>query len=314
MGKLILDHTFEKLSSSWVSIHPNPKGIIQFIGGAFYGTAPTFHYRYFLDSLFEAGYTIVALPFKFTVHHWSVSLQLLAEHYRVRQAIIEAILNHPAKSDYQYDVYLEAANYHWVGHSLGCKYIILLEVLNDGLEKVRANIADLGIERSQDEQIQIGLNQAGSTLQQVRQAIHQLTHRWVDFDEPFIHNETSLLLAPVIAELDAAIPLRSLRRAFEQVGFKVVPTLEQTYRLIAKSDSFNLMEIIQFQQDALAKQTCVDLAKAIHHDSPAMLTGKHLEPIGLQIGNYIADLNPLDKFIQPIQTRQLEQHIIQELR
>ncbi|NEP08175.1 MAG: hypothetical protein F6K34_27435, partial [Okeania sp. SIO4D6] len=35
--------------------------------------------------------------------------------------------------------------------------------------------------------------------------------------------------------------------------------------------------------------------------------GKHLEPVGIKVGNYIVDLNPLDKFIQPIERRYLEQ-------
>jgi hypothetical protein len=33
---------------------------------------------------------------------------------------------------------------------------------------------------------------------------------------------------------------------------------------------------------------------------------KHLEPVGNQIGEYVVDLNPVDKFIQPIKFRQLE--------
>ena len=37
------------------------------------------------------------------------------------------------------------------------------------------------------------------------------------------------------------------------------------------------------------------------------IIGKHLEPVGIKVGNYIVDLNPLDKFIQPISGRCLEQ-------
>ncbi|NEP84964.1 MAG: hypothetical protein F6K39_46810 [Okeania sp. SIO3B3] len=37
------------------------------------------------------------------------------------------------------------------------------------------------------------------------------------------------------------------------------------------------------------------------------IQGKHLEPVGIKIGNYIVYLNPLDKFIQPISHRYLEQ-------
>jgi hypothetical protein len=44
---------FRPMSSSWVAIHPQPKGIIQFIGGAFFGNFPTVFYRYFLSEFLE---------------------------------------------------------------------------------------------------------------------------------------------------------------------------------------------------------------------------------------------------------------------
>ncbi|HEY9709264.1 MAG TPA: DUF1350 family protein, partial [Oculatellaceae cyanobacterium] len=63
---------FIPLSSSWVAIHPKPKGVIQFIGGAFFGSLPTLFYRHFLSKLFANGYTIIALPFRFSFEHWSI--------------------------------------------------------------------------------------------------------------------------------------------------------------------------------------------------------------------------------------------------
>ncbi|MEO0868521.1 MAG: DUF1350 family protein [Cyanobacteria bacterium J06642_11] len=47
---------FMPCGHSWVALHPQPKGIIQFIGGALLGTFPTVAYRHFLKTLFEAGY------------------------------------------------------------------------------------------------------------------------------------------------------------------------------------------------------------------------------------------------------------------
>ncbi len=47
----------------------------------------------------------------------------------------------------------------------------------------------------------------------------------------------------------------------------------------------------------------------LHEEIP----GKHLEPIGIQVGDYIVDLNPLDKFIEPIASRRLEKVAIQFL-
>ncbi|MBD0362971.1 MAG: hypothetical protein ICV55_09415 [Coleofasciculus sp. C3-bin4] len=43
------------------------------------------------------------------------------------------------------------------------------------------------------------------------------------------------------------------------------------------------------------------------------MPGKHLEPIGIKIGNYIVDFNPFDKFIEPIEARRLEDSVIQFL-
>jgi hypothetical protein len=61
---------FQPISRSWVAIHPQPKGVIQFIGGAFFGTfVPTFFYRGLLSFLYNQGYTIIVLPFSFTFNH-----------------------------------------------------------------------------------------------------------------------------------------------------------------------------------------------------------------------------------------------------
>lgn len=316
MAHLHFQHAmrFENLSCSWVAIHPNPIGVIQFVGGAFYGTLPTVNYRYFLERLFSAGYTIVALPFRFTFRHWSVALQLLEEHYRVRQAMIEAIHHQPEKQNYSYELYLKSASYSWVGHSLGCKYIILLEILNDGLEQVRTNMANIGVDRSQFLEIQDGLARTARTLHEIQHSIQQWTQRSVDFDQPSIHNEASLLIAPVIADLNAAIPLHSLKRGFERIGLQVLPTIQQTYDLIAQSDSFNLTEVIRFKDDTVARSTCDYFANKLQHKRMTEVTGKHLEPIGVQIGDRVADFNPLDKFVQPIAVRQLETIALTKLK
>ncbi len=303
---------FERLSSSWVAIHPQPLGVVQFIGGAFYGTLPTVNYRHFLNQLYQAGYTIIAFPFQFTLRHWHVALQLLEEHYLVRQAIIDRLTNR-GNNLLDCSLYLNASNYYWVGHSLGCKYIILLEILNDGWAKVQANAADMQLERSQLEQIELGLQRVALKLESIQQKIQASTGQVVDYGQPSIHDEASLLIAPVIADLDAAIPLRSLRHGFEKWGLKVFPTIEQTYGLITKSDSFNLMEMIQFQDDTIAKPTCIHFAQSLNESCMGMLNGKHLEPVGMRIGHYVADFNPLDKFIQSIASRQLETVAIAKL-
>lgn len=70
---------FQLVSSSWVALHPHPKGIIQFVGGAFFGSFPTFYYRQFLSQLWAGGYSLIAFPFQFTFRHWPVAWKLLQE-------------------------------------------------------------------------------------------------------------------------------------------------------------------------------------------------------------------------------------------
>lgn len=106
---------FKPIAHSWVAIHSKPIGVVEFIGGALFGSVPIVSYDYFLRSLYEAGYTIIALPFRFGLNHTAVAESLLAE----RNEIIEKI-------GYYEPSFQELPRF-WVGHSLGCKYIILLE-------------------------------------------------------------------------------------------------------------------------------------------------------------------------------------------
>ncbi len=46
---------FQPLYFSWVAVHPNFKGVVQFIGGALFGTFPTFFYRYYLRKISNEG-------------------------------------------------------------------------------------------------------------------------------------------------------------------------------------------------------------------------------------------------------------------
>lgn len=43
---------------------PTPAGVIHFLGGAFVGAAPHLTYRYLLESLSDAGYVVVATPYR----------------------------------------------------------------------------------------------------------------------------------------------------------------------------------------------------------------------------------------------------------
>lgn len=296
---------FSPVSFSWVAIHPKPKGVIQFIGGAFFGTFPTVFYRYFLQQLFEEGYTIIALPFRFSFRHWSIAINLLKEQEVLRQELTKIA----CRLGYEYDVYQEKASYFWLGHSLGCKYIALLEFLSNEQWK---QIAESCVERFAYQQIETLIDNA-------------------ELESASILAQPSLLIAPDISNTESAIPVRAIARFLDRVGLGVLPTREQTQCFIERSHLFNLTAMISFDQDKLAGSESDQYKhKPIQENSDVLwlieqlktkklsilhkeLRGKHLEPLGIRVGNYIVDLNPFDKFIELLRCRLLERYTIQFL-
>ena len=296
---------FVPCAHSWVALHPQPKGVIQFIGSGFWGTVPTLTYRHFLKSLFEAGYTIVAIPFRFACRHWSVALDLLDEHYAVRVAIIEAAI----AQGYDPTVYLNPVNYGWIGHGVGCRYVALLEILSSPMEVLATYFQQLGPnldeKHQQFQHIRQGLSALGESLRQMETRLQRLTGETMDYGQPSIKHEASLLIAPVMTDLVDAIPIKSLRQLVNQL-IGVYPTVEQTHELIEHSQQFHLTGLIQFARDRIAADTCQRLMQEQPHIRRRLLKGSHLEPVGIRIGQCIIDFNPLDKLIQPLSCRDLE--------
>ena len=211
---------FIPLQFNWVAIHPKPVGVIYFIGGVFFGTFPTIFYRYLLKQLFEERYTIIALPYRFTFRHWSVSIELVKELGELRKAILAE-----AKwLGYDYTIYeeeptSEKPNYYWLAHSLGNKYIALLELLSDLDE---TDIQDvLGNCVGQDQ------------YQEIENAL-----KGVDLKDISLKNQPSILMAPAITGLESAIPIPALANLFKKIGLDVKPTVEQTFCLIKNSRLF----------------------------------------------------------------------------
>lgn len=270
---------FRPISHSWIAIHPEPKGVIQFIGGAFFGTFPTVFYRYFLRCLFDEGYTIIALPFRFSFRHWDIAVGLLRE---------QAVLRNELATTTGNAFYQEQTNYCWLGHSLGCKYIALLECLSGDLGKQAVALDHAGLKGAS------------------------------------ILSQPSLLVAPDISDTESAIPVKAIARFLDDAGLGVQPTRGQTQDLIEGSRLFNLTAIISFVNDTIAgsavEPTTGDqpreesdvfwLLQVLRRRPYPLLTielpGKHLEPLGVRVGNWIVDLNPLDKFMERLSGRHLE--------
>lgn len=288
---------FQPLSFSWVAIHPQPKGVIQFMGGAFFGSFPTLFYRYFLQSLFDAGYTIVALPFRFSVQHWSIALDLLKEQIALRQLLTELTGNVG---------YQEPASYFWIGHSLGCKYIALLELLSGEAWQQHAAIC---------------LPQPDDAIWTERAELTQVS----------ILNQPALLIAPDISDTESAIPIPAVARWLDRVKLGVVPTRSQTQCLIERSALFNLTALISFDHDRVAGSAAdadqdaktqagsdvLWLMRQLGKRQPLLhqeLPGRHLAPLGLKIGGLIFGLG---NWLKPVRSRPLEPSallLIEQLR
>ena len=270
---------FRPIHFNWVAIHPQPIGIVHVIGGAFFGTFPTIFYRYFLRRLFEQGYTIAALPFRFTFRHWSVAIGLVKDQRELRKAItVEA-----KRLGYEYKIYeeqptAENPNHFWLAHSLGCKYIALLELLSD-LEngEIKDVLGDCA-----------GLPQ----YQQIENSL-----RGVALEEISLKNQPLILLAPVIAGIENAVPVPSLAELVKKLGLDVQPNVKETRCLINRSNLFNLTAAISFSEDNIAsnkeigedgepKGTVEWLQKHVPRIKfSQLLDRKHLAPLGFRDGD-----------------------------
>ena len=332
---------FHPVSHSWVALHPNPKGVIQFIGGAFFGTFfPMFFYRSLLQRLFNEEYTIVLLPFNFSFDHYAESGFLIREQYDimpelVRRAIFE---------DYNYEAYLSDRNFSWVGHSIGCKYIALLEGLsalpilgkpnnsdyNDNVKKLKEFLEDIvnSTAKKKDSQQKIkrkiddfltGLLILINDLEVKREKAQELIKDYIkkepnyqalkgeiEITSIFIKNQPSLLLAPVNTGLDSAVP-QPFASIFIGLGLNVKPTPDETYALIKKANLFGLLGLISFKTDKIALSTCQWFEsnfKKPPKEFQQKLNGGHLRPLGIKLGNSIINFPDLKDKILLIESMQ----------
>ncbi len=110
--------TFRCISGAYVAENPEQRGVIEFYGGAFFELLPQVSYEYLLQGLFDLGYTIIAAPFQFSLDHMHVALNLV----EIRDNIQNALGLPPSCREFPH---------FWLGHSVGCKIISLLEVLTN---------------------------------------------------------------------------------------------------------------------------------------------------------------------------------------
>ncbi|MEH2067846.1 MAG: DUF1350 family protein [Nostoc sp.] len=312
---------FKSVSHSWVALHPQPKGVIQFIAGAFFGTFfPMFFYRYLLQSLYEQGYTIIILPFNFSFNHYVEAGFLMREQYE----ILPELVRMATVEGYDYEAYLNDKNFSWIGHSLGCKYISLLEGFTalppeaQAREQFIRNLLSYTSDESQIETVIADINilveELKQKIKEVQKLICTYVGREVKINSIFIKGQISILLAPAITSTASAIRPQFLADIIDNLGLGVKPTIEETHNLIKDSELFNIMGLVCFQSDNIAKLTCDWFFNIFRKPQPNFresLAGGHLKPLGIQLGNNV--LNLFDKpLIESVEERNkgFEHHVI----
>ncbi|QLE51848.1 DUF1350 domain-containing protein [Nostoc sp. C057] len=315
---------FKPVSHSWVALHPQPKGVIQFIAGAFFGTfGPMLFYRYLLQSLFNQGYTIILLPFNFTFNHYVEAGFLMREQYE----ILPELVRMASVERYDYEAYLDDKNFSWIGHSLGCKYISLLEgftALPDDIKKRETFIRNLLSHTSDKSQIESVIKDINILVEELKRKIiedqkliYSYVGREIKINSVFIRGQVSILLAPDISDTASAIRPQFLADIIDNLGWGVKPNPEETKNLIKDSGLFNIMGLVCFKSDNIAKLTCewfTDILKRPPQKFIETLDGGHLKPLGIQLGNTVINLfdKPLIESVQD-RNRDFEHHVIELL-
>lgn len=286
-----INDRFQYLSKSWVAINPNPKGIIQFIGSFVFGSFPTKSYQFLFQELFERGYTIIVFRFPFNpleFNHWKVAIKLLKEEYQLRVEIIKELKQKEKICNKNLEVYLNDSNYYWLGHSLGCKYITLLEILsNEPCQRELIIQSSLG--DRYDDRLKPLIKSVDRARKDAEQKISELLDQPINISKFFIKDQPAILLAPEISNtltlngvtIPTANPLPNLE-------LLVQPNAKETKFMIAQSkDLFNLIGVISFAQDCVAKNDVTFFIEQLHQRHCILLhqelSGWHFEPNGIQV-------------------------------
>lgn len=293
---------FYPISRSWVAIHPNSKGIIQFIGSFVFGSFPIKSYKYLFQELYQKGYTIFVYRFPFNIlefNHWKIALSLLEEQFRLKAEVIKKLIDDGQTSNEQLEMYLDDSNYYWVGHSLGCKYIALLEILSNELYE-RNRILQHCIGDSFDK-LKADISSANFAIEQAIEIINNLAGKQTKVQNYFIKSQPSLLLAPEISNT------AGVENPF--LNLFVFPNGSSTRCMIKKSqDLFNLTAVISFNWDCVAEDDVNFFIQQLQlRHCPILnleLKGWHFEPLAIEISE-LADQT--DQILKTLRQRLLKE-------
>lgn len=327
---------FQAVSHSWVALHPQPQGVIYFIGGAFFGTfGPMLFYRHLLRYFFDQGYTLILLPFNFTFNHYREAFFLIGEQYQLLPELVRMAQG----KDYEYEVYLNAKKSYWLGHSIGCKYIALLEgfsalpeddkerykFIQNLLTSVPKEFYDRRTIQSIVAEIQAFREDLLSQSRITRKTIAAYTGKTYGqetdsiFKDLYIKGQPSILLAPVNSGTDSAIRPPILANLIDKWGLGVKPSPEITRQLIQQNNLFNLLVLARFQSDKIAAETCNWFIDTLGQPPVAdryWSSGGHLRPLGMAIAGQVFTFCLDRPWLASITTRnkELEDSVNQHLK
>ncbi len=306
---------FKRILHSWVALHPQPKGVIQFIGGTFFGSFfPMFFYQHILKFLFDQGYSIILLPFKFTLNHYNQAGFLINEQYEILPEIVRI-----AKiENYAYEVYLDEQNFYWLGHSIGCKYIILLEVFTalphtpEARKIFITKILSESLKPRSKKQIEKIILEVEYLIKSLKQKVilaKQLIKNYVNKDISlgdsrineqtslensigwlFIKGQTSIFLAPDNSDIDNIIKIKFLSNVINRLGIRVSPTPDETNNLALNSNLFNKLALVSFESDSTAEKTVQWFDETLQKPLKKYRSqhkGGHLRPLGIDVFNQV---------------------------
>jgi hypothetical protein len=272
---------FIPLSFDWVAIHPRPKGVVYFVGGAGFGSFPTVFYRYILRRVYQAGYTVVALPFRFTFNHWSVAIHMVQHAKDLREAIYQeaCYLGYTENLDlYRDPAQFKQGNYFWLAHSLGCKYVAFLELLGKSEQIKTLQRQGIGSNGSNKFADCLKNPQQGRKLESLLQGL--------DPNYISLENQPSILMAPIITGIEGAIPIPALAKVVKPF-LDARPSQEETECLIKKDGLFHYTALIGFARDGIQKKAGTlnflrrTLPQAPYPLLDKTLPGSHLAPLNL---------------------------------
>ncbi len=276
---------FKSLDGYLIAVKDNPKGIIQFIGSFIFGSFPKCSYQSLFQHLWSQGYTLIIhkFPFRpFDVNHWSEAVNLQKRNYEAIIYLVQQANNNPKLIDF----YLDSYNYRWLGHSLGCKYILLLELLSDSSDQKVLEVVGQCLTDQEKKDVKDTLDCLREAKENAQRKLSNITGANVSL-ERVIRNQITVLMAPeystTLTLCNKNIPVGN---PFTQPFLNAVK-IEEIIKLDA--DILNLSGLISFYCDPIAKDDSVflkDQLNARHLFNLSELTdefiGGHFAPQGNQ--------------------------------